>query len=96
MIIIIDNLNYGYHFEILESIIKKYDYIIKKPISDDNQIYLENISAENYIKYINEKYPNIKVNKNQKVFDYKIYSTFYPQFIKKSNDELKKKNIFFI
>ena len=102
MIIIIDNLNYGYHFEIIESIINKYDYIIKKPKLSENKIYLENIhsndiiSAENYIKYINEKYPHIKINEKPESFDYKIYSTFYPQFINKFKNEIVKKNIFFI
>ena len=96
MIIIIDNLNYGYHFETLESIIKKYDYIIKNQKLSDNKIYLENISSQDYIKYINEKYPNIKINEKTQMFDYKIYSTFYPNLINKFNDELKKKNIFFI
>jgi len=96
MIIIFDNLNYGYHFETLESFIKKYDYIIKKPKLSNNKIYLENISSEDYIKYISEKYPNIKINQKQEMFDYKIYTTFYPQLIDKFMDELKKKNIFFI
>lgn len=96
MIIIIDNLNYGYHFETLESIIKKYDYIIKKPKLSNNIVYLENISSQDYIKYINEKYPNIKINKKPKICDYKIYSTFYPSLINNFKDELNKKNIFFM
>jgi hypothetical protein len=96
MIIIIDNLNYGYHFETLESIIKKYDYIIKKSKLSDNKVYLENISSQEYIKYINEKYPNIKINEKPHIFDYKIYSTFYPNLIDKFKDQLKKNNIFFI
>jgi hypothetical protein len=96
MNIIIDNLNYRFHFEILESIIIKYDYIIKKPKSYDNQIYLENISSNDYIKYINNKYPNIKVNQKPLIFDYKIYSTIYSNLINNFNDDIKKDNIFFI
>ena len=96
MIIIIDNLNYTYHFEIIESIIKKYDYITKIPIKIDNKIYLENIKSNEYIKYICEKYPNIKINTGQRDYNYKIYSTFYPSLINKFKNEISKKNIFFI
>jgi len=96
MIIIIDNLGYGYHFEIIESIIKKYDYILKTVKYSNNELYLENISSNDYIKYINEKYPNIKVNLKQSNFDYKIYSTFYPNLIDKFKDQLLNRNIYFI
>ena len=43
MIIVIDNLDYDYHFEIIESIIQKYDAIIKIKKNKENKIYLENI-----------------------------------------------------
>lgn len=96
MIIIIDNLNYCYHFEIIESIIKKYSYIAKIIKKIDDEIYLENIRSNEYNQYIRKKYPNIKINTGQKEYNYKIYSTFYPNLIDKFKNELSKKNIFFI
>ena len=77
MIIAIDNLDYDYHFEIIESIIQKYDSILKIKKSKENQIYLENIDSIEYTNYINKVYPSIKINQKIENYDYKIFTTFY-------------------
>jgi hypothetical protein len=77
MIIAIDNLNYDYHFEIIESIIQKYDTILKIKKNKEYKIYLENIHSIEYINYINKVYPSIKINQKINHYDYKIFTTFY-------------------
>ena len=96
MIIIIDNLNFNFHFEIIESLIVKYDQILKIPINNNYEIYLENIKSQEYIKYINSKYPKIKINSHKNDYNYKIFSTFYPKFENKFKDQLNNKKYFFI
>ena len=96
MIIIIDNLNFGFHFETIESLIVKYDQILKIPKNDNYEVYLENIKSQEYIKYINSKYPKIKINSHKKEYNYKIFSTFYPKFQNKFNDQLNNNKNFFI
>ena len=90
MIIVIDNLKIGFHFEILESIIQKYNIILKIPNDHTNTLYLNNIVLNEYVNYINKKYPNINVNKKIDVFDYKIYSTFYSNNLDKYIDEVNQ------
>jgi hypothetical protein len=96
MLIIIDNLNYGYHFETIESLINKYHLILKIPKNNNFKICLDNISCDDYINYIKNKYPEIKINCKIKNFNYKIYSTFYPKLINKYKNELLNNKIFFI
>ena len=94
MLISIDNLNFPYHFEIIESIIQKYNFILKIPKKDYYLICLENIREPNFIKYINQKYPLILINKKRNNYNYKIYTTFYPhlsnKFSKYLNNNEKK------
>lgn len=95
MLIIIDNKNYKFHFEIIESLIHKYSYILKIPYNPNFQIVLNGINNNEYINYISKKYPNIKFNKDVN-YNYKIYSTIYPSQLNYYKNELQKKNIFFI
>ena len=77
MIIVIDNLDFDYHFEIIESIIQKYDTILKIKKKKEYQLYLENITSIEYIEYINKIYPLIEINQKIDNYDYKIFTTFY-------------------
>jgi len=95
MIIVIDNLNYGFHFEIIESIIQKYDFILKIQNNPINKIYLENIESPEYIKYINKIYPSIKINQNIDIYDYKIFSTFYYKELDKYITQINKSSKYF-
>jgi hypothetical protein len=93
MKIVIDNLDYGFHFEIIESLIVKYNVICNISKNNNYKIYLENIDSLEYIEYMNKKYPFIEINKNIESYDYKIYSTFYyknlDEFIEKLNNPSK-------
>jgi hypothetical protein len=95
-IIVIDNLDYGFHFEIIESIIEKYNIIINIEKNSKNKIYLENIIDKNYILYINKKYPSILINKKINNYNYKIYSTFYEKNLHNYINQVNnfKKNFF--
>ena len=95
MIIVIDNLNYDYHFEIIESIIQKYDTILKINKNKNNKIYLENILIDEYIIYINKTYPSIKINQKIDNYDYKIYTTFYFKELDKYSKQINKPSKYF-
>ena len=96
MIIVIDNYKFSCHFETLETLITKYDQIIKKPKSNNDKIYLENIRSKEFIKYITNRYPHIKVNTNLINFDYKIYSTLTHELKPKFKNELNDPKYYFI
>lgn len=98
MLIVIDNLNYPYHYEIIESIICKYNEIIKINIDPSYKIILNNILDKNYINYIEKKYPKIEINQNQydEKYNYKIYTSISHKDFLNLNNILNKKNIFFI
>ena len=96
MLIVIDNSNFGYHFECIESLIHKYNVILKIPKDNNYQICIDNITSKDFINYITNKYPNIKINAHIKNFNYKIYCTFYPNFINKYKNELSSNKYFFI
>ena len=95
MIIVIDNLKYEFHFEILESIIQKYDIILKIKKNLENKIYLDNISSPEYISYINKIYPSIKINQNITNYDYKIFSTFYFKELDKFKNQINNPSKYF-
>lgn len=94
MRISIDNTNYNYHYEIIESIIKKYDFICNISKSSQDQLYLENIQKNDYILYIQKKYPRIIINQNQP-YDKKIYITFYPKLIEEYKQKLQQPSIYY-
>ena len=77
MIIVIDNSDFDFHYEIIESIIQKYDTILKIKTNKKNKIYLENIISIEYIEYVNKIYPMIEINQKIDDYDYKIFTTFY-------------------
>jgi hypothetical protein len=95
MIIVIDNLNYGFHFEIIESVIQKYNIILKIQNDPNNKIYLENIASNEYVHYINKNYPNILVNKKINDYDYKIFSTFYSKEFDKYMNKINNPTKYF-
>jgi len=72
MIIYIYNHVY-YHYEILETIINKYEYIIQKQINNP-EIYLDIYRNDSFEKYIKSKYPLIIIKKPN-TFDYAIDCT---------------------
>lgn len=75
MKILIKN-NHYFHWEIIESVIVKYNEILKinKEISDE--IYLSVNNEDSFVKYIKKKYPAIKF-KNINDYDYSINCTVY-------------------
>ena len=95
MIIVIDNLDYDYHFEIIESIIQKYDTILKIKKNKKHKIYLENIDSIEYVNYINKIYPSIKINKKIDVYDYKIFTTFYFKELDNHIDQINNPTKYF-
>lgn len=95
MLISIDNSNFNYHYEIIESVIVRYDFIIKIKKNDHYIICLENIIDKNYIKYIQNTYPKILINQNKSNYNYKIYTTFYSQFFNKFKNEIMNSNKYF-
>lgn len=81
-----------YHYEIIESIIVKYNYIlnINKDIIIDIYLYINNKSS--FKEYISNKYPNIKFS-NLKTYDYYIYCTVYDKnfnYLDKDKKSIKK------
>jgi hypothetical protein len=100
MIIVIRNKE-NFHYEILESIIQKYHYIINlNPLINNflkDDIYL-NINKKNnsFVNYIMGKYPNIKVvtsNSLPSNYDYYINATIYEKDIPRLNFN-DKRNFF--
>ena len=94
MKISIDNTTYNYHYEIIESIIEKYDCICNISKSSQHQLYLENIHKNDYILYIQKKYPHLIINQNQP-YDKKIYVTFYPTLIDEYKQQLQQPSIYY-
>jgi hypothetical protein len=58
MTIIYIHNNVNFHYEIIESIIVKYNEIIKKEITNP-QFYLTIKKNDSFTKYITDKYKNI-------------------------------------
>lgn len=75
MSLLIDNFSHPCHYEIIESIIVKYNTIITgcKPVS---KIHISIYKNKSFEKYITEKHQNVSFGK---IFnpDYTIYSTIY-------------------
>lgn len=66
-----------YHYEIIESLIVKYNEIIKRKIIEPI-IYLDIKQTNSFKSYINDKYKNIIFEK-PKTYDYFISATIYPR-----------------
>jgi len=106
MIIYIYN-NVVFHYEVIESVIQKYDQIIGKEKADDDIIYLTFGKNSSFRKYIREKYPSIILSKPKK-FDYSISCTIYEKqkdriikdekhfYVSHEVFETDNKNVFFV
>lgn len=81
---------YDFHYEILESIIVKYNEILKIENDANNRIYLGILSCNNsFMKYIKGKYKNIILGTPKK-YDYCISCTEYDErydIIKKNSSK---------
>lgn len=75
MIIFIVN-NFAFHYEIIPSIIEKYNLIINHDKSNDIEIYLKFNKNDIFKKYITEQYPKCKYETPQK-YDFYINCTIY-------------------
>lgn len=89
MNLLIEN-NVGFHYEIIESVIIKYDTIIKKNKNENINIYLNVRENPSFINYLKNKYPSIKINQSKNILpDYYINCTIYDKginSIKKNSD----------
>jgi hypothetical protein len=80
MIIYIYNY-FPYHYEVLPSIIEKYNHIIKREKSSEDTIYLYFKPDRSFRKYMESAYPHVILAKPEK-YDYYINCTVYPKDIK--------------
>ena len=53
-----------YHYEIIESIIQKYDQFTKIPKSEKDIVSLQIVPEKSFFSYISSKYPAISINKS--------------------------------
>lgn len=85
---------HDYHYEIIESVIVKYNEILNLDSTTQLDIYLHIIHNPCFQQYINNKYPKIKFE-NIKNFDYYISCTIYDKHFNQldNNKESKKKYI---
>jgi len=77
----------NYHYEIIESILVKYNEILGVGIPHNLEIFLDvykNISFQNYIQ---QKYPNVQFKKIQD-FDYSINCTIYDKNFQQLDTDL--------
>jgi|TARA_B110001469_G_scaffold100151_1_gene97390 hypothetical protein len=82
--------NYPAHYEIIESVIVKCNYILNIDLFEKLNIYLSIYHCPFFKKYIKNKYPNIKF---QKIFnyDYFINCTVYDKDFKYLDKDNKNK-----
>ena len=95
MIIYIEN-TYDFHYEIIESVINKYNFIIKKDKTPQDKIFLNTRNNTSFLNYILTKYSNIItispdiIKTSPDEWDYYINCTVYDKdfdIIKASNQE---------
>jgi hypothetical protein len=95
LILLIENI-VNYHYEVIESIICKYNEILN--ITDslthlDVKIFLNIYKNQEYITYITDKYPEINIGKPKMQYNYYINCTFYakqlPELIKLNKQNSK-------
>jgi hypothetical protein len=92
IILLIEN-TVNYHYEIIESVICKYNEIIRLNNSNNIEIYLNIYDNKEYLEYITAKYPLIIIGKPKKTYDYYINCTFYVKHLAeliKSNKQNSK------
>lgn len=80
-ILIFNNLKYKYHYEIIESVIHKYNELLNIDKDKNDKLYItySDKNVINFTKYITTKYPNILINKDIKntKIDFIIHTTVY-------------------
>ena len=85
--------NYPAHYEIIESVIVKCNYILNIDLTEKLEIYLLTYHSIFFMKYIKNKYPNIKFQKIIN-YDYLINCTVYDKdFRYLDNKMINKKYI---
>jgi hypothetical protein len=108
MIIYIYN-NTRSHYEVIISIIEKYDKVLSINKKNDNIIYLSYVTNNSFTKYIKDKYPNILLIIPEK-YDYFINCSIYEKNLSQiTNDDkhfyiaheitenlLKKDNVYYL
>lgn len=97
MILLIIN-NKPYHYEIIETIINKYNYIINTKIIENLTILLQiKDNNKEFKNYIQNKYPNIKINSNCFFnYDYLINCSIYSSDYNTVHSTTDKNNTFYI
>jgi hypothetical protein len=80
--------NVNYHYEIIESIIVKYNEIITEKLTDP-KFYINIKDNDSFKKYISNKYNNI-IFETPKNYDYYISATIYPKDLKNIIHNSKK------
>jgi hypothetical protein len=88
-LLITNNINC--HYEIIESIIVKYCYILNIENGTKLDIYLDIYNNPTFKNYIHSKYPNIKFEKIQ-YYDYYINCTIYDRDFNSLNKEKDSTN----
>ena len=80
-ILIFNNLKHKCHYEIIESVIHKYNELLFFDKNKNDKLYItySDTNVINFTKYITTKYPNILINKDIKniKFDFVINTTVY-------------------
>ena len=82
--------NYPAHYEIIESVIVKCNHILNIDLTEKLDIYLIIHHSASFIKYIKNKYPNIKFQKIVN-YDYLINCTVYDKDIVNLDNKMKNK-----
>ena len=75
--------NCNFHYEIIESIIVKYNFILKIENEETNEIYLSIFNNVSYIDYIKNKYPNIILIKPNNITEEETKAYYYEVIDKK-------------
>ena len=83
ILFIVNTVNF--HYEIVINIIEKYNQIIHRDKSNQDEIYLSCYFDKSFIAYVKYTYPNIKFGVPQR-YDYCINCTVYPNKFKQLND----------
>ena len=95
MKILIKN-DHPFHNELIETIIHKYDYLLKIKKSDEDQIFisLKDYSDFTFYNYIIGNYKNVSFTSNKSNYDKIIHLTIYPQDLELVKTLDKDKNCF--
>ena len=84
MIIFIEN-TFNFHYEIVINVIEKYNEIIGKDKTDQDEIYLSCYFDKSFVVYVKYTYPKVKFCIPAR-YDYYINCTVYPSNFRPVND----------